>query len=378
MDPTSVTGLYDDGYAADYDQRFLLDAWPRKGADFELAVVKDNIPDGGRWLDVGCGTGWFLSQLPHVERAGIDLSPAMVAQARTSNPDALFVEQRSFLDDEPEWHGGWDLVSCIWQPYNYVDTVGQVETLLDNMAAWTKPGGTVFVPVVDLEDIRPHADLPYDDEPDVWGGSITLTSITWTWIEPGTGKVHTHLVAPHVGHFVKVLSPHFRTIEVLRYPPTERGGVSRKAVLATGRRGPDDDGADAAVVWHSPPAHPDDLADRLAVADAAMRKHMAELAEAEAAEENERLWAEDQERWAENARAWEAAEEHTRSETARADAAQAEVTRLWAEVERLSHAAAAPPSRTQLSKVPTKKLVRATLGRLRPDRLARRVVRRRG
>ena len=57
MDPTSVTGLYDDGYAAAYDQRFLLDAWPKQGAEYELAVVKDTIPDGGRWLDVGCGTG---------------------------------------------------------------------------------------------------------------------------------------------------------------------------------------------------------------------------------------------------------------------------------------------------------------------------------
>ncbi len=396
MDPTAVARLYDDDYAEAYDQRFLLDAWPKHGADVELAVVEANIPDGGRWLDVGCGTGWFLSQLPAVERAGLDLSPAMVARARAANPDALFIEERSFLDDNPEWHGQWDLVTCIWQPYNYVDDVAQVEQLVHNMAAWTRPGGAMFIPVVDLEDIRPHVDLPYREEPDVWGGSIALTSITWTWNEPVTGKVHTHLVAPQAGHFVELFTPAFRKVEVLRYPPFERGGVARKAILGTDRRGPDDDGADAEVVWHPRPAHPEDLAAKLAVADAQMRHYMAGLetgveptgvapaeepeppisaALAAELEENERRWAENNQRWAENAVAWEEAQAHSRAESERANAAEAEASRLR---DQLPQGAGAPTlSRAQLAAVPTTRLVRATASRLRPDRLARRLASRR-
>lgn len=365
MDPTALTELYDEGYAEAYDQRFLLDAWPKHGADFELEVIRGAIPPDGTWLDVGCGTGWFLSQFPDVERAGFDFSPAMVAKASAANPNAQFVVERSFLDDNPEWHGAWDLVTCLWQPYNYVDCVAEVERLLENMTAWTRSGGSVFIPVVDLEDIRPHVDVPYEEEPDVWGGSIALTSITWTWIEPVTGKVHTHLVAPQAGHFVKMLSPGFRRIEVLRYPPFEDGGVARKAILASERRAADDDGAPTKVVWHPRPLHPDDLARKLEAVAAEREQQLAREAEAEAVAEEARKWAENVEAWAANAEAWAKMEEHAESETARAHAAEAEVTRLWAEVARLSSA-------EQISSVPTKRLVRETLGRIQPRRRLRR------
>ena len=39
-------------------------------------------------------------------------------------------------------------------------------------------------------------------------------------------------------------------------------------MLATARRSPDDAGAEAEVVWHTRPAHTNDLASRLTVADA--------------------------------------------------------------------------------------------------------------
>jgi SAM-dependent methyltransferase len=382
MEPEAVKDLYDQPYAEAYDQRFLLDAWPKQGAEFELEIIRRCLPKGSRWLDVGCGTGWFLSKVPNVERAGLDLSPAMVARSREANPGASFIEERSFLDDEPSWHGQWDLVTCLWQPYNYVDDVTQVELLLKNMAGWTKPGGAVFIPVVDLEDIRPHVDVPYEVEPDVWGGTIALTSITWTWHEPGTGKVHQHLVAPQAGHFVRVLSTWFRKVEVLRYPPTEPGGVPRKAILATERRGSDDDGADAVVIWHEKPRHPDDVAaqeaqeleEQTPPESVIPPELAAELVENERRwAENNQAWADNERRWAENNQAWAEADAYTRSETARADAAQAEVAGLQAEVERLT---AAPASPSQLAGVPTKALARTTLGRLRPRRLVRRVVRR--
>ena len=322
MDSRSVNELYDEAYAEAYDQRFLLDAWPKHGAEVELGIIRTLLSTGGRWLDVGCGTGWFLSRFPEVERAGFDLSPAMVARATAANPTALFIEERSFLDSCPAWNGHWDLVTCMWQPYNYVDSVWQVEQLLDNLAAWTRPGGALFLPVLDLEDIRPHVVVPYEIEPDVWGGTISLTSITWTWREAGTGKVHAHLVAPQAEHFVRYLSSSFRKIEVIRYPPFEKGGVARKAVLATERRGVDDDRRSANVVWHARPAHLDELAEKMMVV-AHQRAHLEASAGgtdgdgrprspqptippelAAELEENERRWAENNQRWAENAEAW--------------------------------------------------------------------------
>ena len=48
------------------------------------------------------------------------------------------------------------------------------------------------------------------------------------------GNVDENMMAVHVGHFVRLLEPHFEKVEVLRYPLFAPGFVSRKAVVATG------------------------------------------------------------------------------------------------------------------------------------------------
>ena len=243
-----LRALYDEEYVADYESRFLMAEWPKAGADFEASILRRLLIDNAHWLDVGCGTGYFLSLFADVARAGIDLSPAMVKRAREANPEALFIEEHDFLDDVPAWHGKWDVVSCIWQPYNYLQSIWEVEQLVENMARWTAPGGACFIPIVDLADIR-HQDLPYEGSPGVWGGVIALTGVTWTWEDAQGNRRHEHLVAPQVEHFVRRLEPHFRAIEVLRYPPFRPGWVQRKAVVASLRRIPGDN-RPAAVIRH--------------------------------------------------------------------------------------------------------------------------------
>ena len=235
MERRQVVELYDEGYAAAYDQRFVHLPWAKAGVDFELSVIRDALRPGHRWLDVGCGTGYVLSRLPDVERAGLDISPAMLKQARAANPD-IELHEGSFLDEWSVWEGSWDLLTCLWQPYHYVQSIWDVEKMVANMVRWTAQGGAILIAILDLEDVWPHTVVPYRHDPDVWGGTIAITGITWTWEEPGTGKVHRHSVAPHVEHFVELLAPDFETVEVLRYPPFMEGGVPRKAVLATGRR----------------------------------------------------------------------------------------------------------------------------------------------
>lgn len=258
MERHHVVDLYDDGYASSYDERFLLDAWPRAGADFEAEVLRGLLGDDARWLDVGCGTGYFLSRFPEVERAGMDLSPSMLEQARAANPDAQFFHEGDFRDDVEAWHGAWSVVSCMWTAYNYVQSMPEFDQLIGNLIRWTRPGGSVFIPVMDLEDLR-YVQVGYEEDPEVWGGTIALTGVTWTWDEAATGKHHEHLIAPHIGHFVKLLEPHFTSVEIVRYPVLHPGWISRKAIVATGRRPVGETGR-ADVVWHPIPRHPDEAA----------------------------------------------------------------------------------------------------------------------
>ncbi len=238
MDRAQVVDLYDEGYAASYDGRFLLADRPKPDADFEVSVLRQLLRDHSPWLDVGCGTGYFLGRFPGFERAGIDLAPAMVARARAANPDAMFIDERSFLDDCADWHGVWRLVSCTWGAYQYLGSIWEVEQLIDNVVQWTAGDGGFFIPVLDLEEIRGQT-IPYEAPAEPWGGTIALTGFTWTWDEPTTHKRHQHLVAPHVEHLVRLLTPHFRKIEIIRYPSSPR-----KAIVATGRD----------RSFHSPPA----------------------------------------------------------------------------------------------------------------------------
>src|SRR5690606_1984893 len=110
-----------------------------------LATLSEHIGPDTRWLDVGCGTGWFLSQFPGPERGGLDLSPSMLERARANNPDAAFFREGDIRDDVPEWHDRFTFVSSTGQAWGYVDSMRDVERAAHNMARWTAPDGVLFV-----------------------------------------------------------------------------------------------------------------------------------------------------------------------------------------------------------------------------------------
>src|SRR5438045_3155569 len=136
MDVKQVLDTYDASYAASYNDKFLLNERCRKAAEFEAGLLRQLIGDGRSWLDVACGTGYFLSLFPAVRRAGLDLSPAMIALARRENPGVEIV-QADFRQDIPEWHGKWDVVSCMWYAYGLVESMNDVRRVVANLGRWT-------------------------------------------------------------------------------------------------------------------------------------------------------------------------------------------------------------------------------------------------
>ena len=71
-----IVQLYSDAYAAKYEEEFLVAPLARSDTEAELQLLEKFLVPGVNWLDVACGTGFFLRHFPDVDRAGIDISPS--------------------------------------------------------------------------------------------------------------------------------------------------------------------------------------------------------------------------------------------------------------------------------------------------------------
>lgn len=230
MTRDEVLAVYDARYAETYDAKFLHGEHYEEATAFELQWLRDAMPAGGRWLDVACGTGWFLSQFPNVERCGLDLSPAMLDKARAANPGVRFVEA-DFREPHHELEAQWELVTLMWWAYCYAGSVSAIRTTIANLAAWTAPGGACFVPMCDPAELT---QLPL---PTHLGGT-TLTAVVWDWTDERCGTRHENLIAPHREVFARMFEPYFEHVEILDYPKfrTDAVGGTRRAICARGRR----------------------------------------------------------------------------------------------------------------------------------------------
>jgi SAM-dependent methyltransferase len=233
MNREDIIRLYDDDYASSYEEEFLLSDLTRSDSQHEIELLRGLLGPGTRWLDVACGTGYFLRQFREIERAGIDLSPAMLRRARSSNPGVFFAEH-DYREPLPDWTDHWGLVSCMWYAYSLVDTVRDLTRLIENLASWTAPEGTCFVPLADPRLIT-GVNLPYQAaSPNA--GKVMITGILWSYIEKDGRKTHANLIAPNIEFMVEQFEEHFESVSVVRYPPAFEGWQGRPALLATRKK----------------------------------------------------------------------------------------------------------------------------------------------
>lgn len=233
MNRDQIRQLYDESYASTYNERFLTAGLAKSEAEFEEELLRKLLRPGMRWLDAACGTGYFLSLFPEVQRAGLDLSPAMIERARQVNPNVTF-HLRSFLEPSPEFENQWDFVSCMWYAYGLVDTLDQVEQVIRNLASWTSPDGTCFVPLADPGVILGGMNLPYK-LPSPWAGDVLVSGIIWSYVEDAGTKVHSHMIAPQVPWMRQLFDELFESVEQIVYPPPFPGWQALRSVLI-GRR----------------------------------------------------------------------------------------------------------------------------------------------
>jgi SAM-dependent methyltransferase len=220
MKVDQILTTYDENYSIEHDQTFLFSEWARPSWDFQYDVLKKYVSQSRTWLDVACGTGYILSQFNGIEKAGLDISPAMIHHARKRNPETEIIIG-NFLDDFPEFEGKWDLVTCMWWAYCLVESISDIRRLIANLAKWTSENGTCFIPLCnpqkfDTQNIK----LPYID-PKV-PGRIMITGITWTYIDEN-GKRHDDVVSPQVEHMVVMFREFFHEVEIVEGPLDQIG-----------------------------------------------------------------------------------------------------------------------------------------------------------
>jgi SAM-dependent methyltransferase len=235
MDAARVLATYDAEYARAYDARFILDRHYERKTRFELETLERLLAGRRPWLDVACGTGYFLGRFPGVARAGLDLSPAMLEVARRANPDATFLRQGSFCDDFPEWDGQWGLVSCMWYSYGYASTLPALRTLVRNLARWTSRDGACFVPICDPENLGRGIRVPYRHGASGFPPApLLVTSVTWTWSE-AAGRLHPDMIAPPVEAMVALFAERFERVEIVPYPRFHWWTRRRRKALVASR-----------------------------------------------------------------------------------------------------------------------------------------------
>lgn len=231
MQERELLALYDQTMAHSYEAKYIHALQCVPEVEFEISMIKSLLRPKCRWLDVACGTGFFLSRFPKVERAGLDLSPAMLAEAKKANPDIPLIKG-TYLEERPDWVDHWDLVTCMWFAYGYVETIRDIDRLIANLAAWTAPQGVCFLPYCDLEALCtvaiPH--LPMT----VFPGRVRISSVIWSYDED-TGKIHENMLAPCAEYLIEVFARYFRTVQQIEYPSPEPG-KGRRAIVARDKR----------------------------------------------------------------------------------------------------------------------------------------------
>lgn len=153
--------IYVDRYAAIYDAIFRAD---KPQSDLErIAPITRTIAADAPVLDVGCGTGTHCALLrPALRRVeGLDLSAAMLKQARRKNPKSI-LRQGNLLDQTLYKAGRFALIYSFWDVLNYLKDRDEYQRAFHNFHHWLRPGGWLCVELI-VDDRRPGEPAPIEE-----------------------------------------------------------------------------------------------------------------------------------------------------------------------------------------------------------------------
>lgn len=132
-------------YAEHYDQFYATKDYGEECNLIEAAIARHSDARPGSMLDVGCGTGGHSIELARrgYRMTGVDLSPAMVEQARTKGASLPTAQQPSWLCGDCrtfEAGGSFDAAIMMFAVVGYLTGNDDVMAGLKNIRRHLKPG----------------------------------------------------------------------------------------------------------------------------------------------------------------------------------------------------------------------------------------------
>jgi len=228
MNTNETINTYDESYALSYNHRFLTEEI--KTLD-ELKVIQTLLkqkPDG-RWLDLACGTGFYLRQFTEYKnRMGLDLSPDMLKVAQRINPDLVFLND-DFRNSSAVEIESFDVITSLWWAYSFAENLNQIIQFVENIKLWLKKDGICFVPIANISRdllLSSTEVFPYYSSEDVpvYGGKMRMDAAFWSYIEPN-GKVHKEMLVPHMQKMKEYFLLYFKHVEIIEYASGYYNGI---------------------------------------------------------------------------------------------------------------------------------------------------------
>jgi len=143
--------VYDDFYSEIYD--FLV--FNNVKDNYETgAIVNETKPsEHSRILDIGCGTGHHVAKLTSSDFnvLGLDISPAMIKQAKTNYPKSNFEVGDAMNGSNFSPNAFTHIICMYFTIYYFKDK----DRFFENCYNWLMPGGYVVVHVVDRDNFDP-------------------------------------------------------------------------------------------------------------------------------------------------------------------------------------------------------------------------------
>ncbi|MGL4860548.1 MAG: class I SAM-dependent methyltransferase [Enterobacteriaceae bacterium] len=126
-----------------YDDIFYKKILAYEGYKSELITFmqKNNVGVNAKLLDVGCGTGWFLTLLSkngYSNLTGLDISPDMLKVAKQKLPNIDFIEKPI---QEVNSNIEYDAITCVGALHHMPD----LERVCEKLFLLLRPGGMLII-----------------------------------------------------------------------------------------------------------------------------------------------------------------------------------------------------------------------------------------